>query len=195
MLSLVLGRCGFYVHSGYLEKVERIELLASMDLVGQSISKAVKQSSIKPKTKRIIQTKPIPKMKKSDILRISDFRRGYIPKAVCQLYEKYGSVVETPFKMNGQRVLLLAGLNTNQWVQKKGRFYLRSRDYIKQFEGEFGASRTLSGMDGAEHYRLRESLRNVYSRACLSRKLPELFYHCRKSLGQLTIFSPTNTVR
>lgn len=168
----------------YQEKAERIELLASMDLVGQSISKAVKQSTIKPKTKRIIQTKSIPKMKKSDILRISDFRRGYIPQAVCQIYEKYGPVVEAPFKMNGQRVLLLAGLNTNQWVQKKGRFYLRSRDYIKQFEGEFGASRTLPGMDGAEHYRLRKSLRKAYSRACLSSKLPELFYHCRKSLGQ-----------
>lgn len=168
----------------YEEKIERIEMLASMDLVGQSISKAVRQSTIKPKTKRVIQTKPIPKFKKLDILKISEFRKGFIPRAVCQLYDRYGPVVEAPFKMNKQRVLLLAGLNTNQWVQKKGRFFLRSRDYIKQFEGEFGASRTLPGMDGAEHYRLRKSLRNVYSRACLSGKLPELFYRCRKSVDQ-----------
>ena len=159
-------------------------MLASMDLVGQSISKAVKRSTVKPKTKRIIQTKPIPKLKISDILRISDFRRGYIPKAICQIYNKYGPVVEAPIKMDGQRLLLLIGLNANQWVQKKGRFYLRSKDYIRNFEGEFGAARTLPGMDGAEHYRLRKSLRKVYSRASLSQKLPELIYHCRKSLSQ-----------
>ena len=168
----------------YQEKIERIETLASMDLVGQSISKAVKQSTIKPKTKRVIQTKPIPKMKKSDILRISDFRRGNIPKAVCQIHEKYGPVVEAPFKIGGQRVVMLIGLSTNQWVQKKGRFYLRSKDYIKEFEGEFGASRTLPGMDGAEHYQMRKSLHKAYSRACLSHKLPELVYRCRKSLSQ-----------
>lgn len=168
----------------YQEQIERIDMLASMDLVGQSISKAVKQSTVRPTTKRAIQTKPIPKLKISDILRISDFRRGNIPKAICQIHEKYGPVVEAPFKIGGQRVVMLMGLNTNQWVQKKGRFYLRSKDYIKDFEGEFGASRTLPGMDGAEHYRMRKSLHKAYSRACLARKLPELVHHCRKSLSQ-----------
>ena len=83
----------------YQERIERIKILASMDLVGQSIAKAVKQSTIKPKTKRAIQTKPIPKIKISDILRVSEFRRGNIPKAMCQIHENYGPVVEAPVKM------------------------------------------------------------------------------------------------
>ena len=168
----------------YQEKLERIEMLASMDLVGLSIAKAVKQSVVKPKTRRVIQTKPIPKMSWLDILKVPDFRKGNIPKAMSQIYKKYGSVVEAPFKMNGERVILLMGLEANQWIHKNGRFYLRSKDYIKDFESALGASRTLPGMDGAEHFRLRKSLRKAYSRATLADRLPELIDHCRYSLRQ-----------
>ena len=175
----------------YQEKLERIEMLASMDLVGLSIAKAVKQSVVKPKTRRVIQTKPIPKMGWLDILKVPDFRKGNIPKAMCQIHKKYGSVVEAPFKMNGERVILLIGLEANQWIHKNGRFYLRSKDYIKDFEGALGASRTLPGMDGAEHFRLRKSLRKAYSRATLAGRLPDLFDQCRRSLKQ---WKPGSTV-
>ena len=166
----------------YQEKLERIEMLASMDLVGLSIAKAVKQSVVKPKTRRVIQTRPIPKMSRIDFLTIADFRKGNIPKAMCQVYERYGPVVEAPFKMSGERVVFLIGLKTNQWIHKKGRFYLRSKDYIKDFESVFGASRTLPGMDGAEHFRLRKSLRKAYSHATLANRLPDLLNLCRRSL-------------
>ena len=188
ILICLMHACGGFKlilsEEDYQEKIERIEMLASMDLVGQSISKAVKQSTITPKTKRVIRTKPIPKMGISDILLNPDFRKGFIPKAVCKIHDKYGPVVEAPMKMRGQKLLMVMGLNTNQWIQKNGRFYLRSKDYIRDLESEFGASRTLPGMDGAEHYRLRKSLRYVYSRANLSHKLPELVHLCRKSLSQ-----------
>ena len=166
----------------YQEKLERIETLASMDLVGLSISKAVKQSVVKPKTRRVIQTRPIPKLNFFDILKVSDFRKGNIPKAMHQIYQKYGSVVEAPFRMGRERVVLLIGLEANQWVHKNGRFYLRSKDYIKDLESALGASRTLPGMDGAEHFRLRKSLRKAYSRATLAGRLPELLEICRRSL-------------
>ena len=168
----------------YQENLERIEMLTSMDLVGLSISKAVETSVVKPKTRHVIQTKPIPRMSRFDILKIPDFRKGNIPKAMCQIYEKYGSVVEAPFKMSGEKVVLLIGLEANQWIHKNGRFYLRSKDYIKDFENALGASRTLPGMDGAEHFRLRKSLRQAYSRATLAGRLPELLELCRRSLKQ-----------
>ncbi len=168
----------------YEENLGRIEMLASMDLVGQSISKAVKQSVVKPKTRRIIQTRPIPKINWLDVLKVSDFRKGNIPKAMCRIYKKYGSVVEAPFKINREPVILLIGLAANQWVHKNGRFYLRSKDYIKDLEGALGASRTLPGMDGAEHFRMRKSLRKAYSRAALADRLPELLEQCRRSLRQ-----------
>lgn len=168
----------------YQEKLQRIEDVARMDLVGRSVSSAVKLSTIKPKTQRVLPTKPIPKLRIIDILRQRDFRAGNIPRAMCGIYEKYGSVVKVPFRMGGQPVVALMGPEANHWVNRNGRFYLRSKDYIQDFEREFGASRTMPGMDGAEHYKMRKSLSRAYSRAALAQRLPELISLCRQSIGR-----------
>ncbi len=52
------------------------------------------------------------------------------------------------------------------------------RDSLKLLDG---ASRTLPGMDGAEHYRMRRSLRTGYSRQLLDARLDELYRYCRTS--------------
>ena len=144
----------------YAEKLERIEDVSRMDLVGRTVSNAVKLSTVKPKTRRVLRTKPIPKLRIVDVLRVRDFRKGNISKAMCGVYETYGSVVNVPFRMGGQPVVALMGPEANHWVNRHGRFYLRSKDYIQDFEREFGASRTLPGMDGAEHHNMLPMTRN-----------------------------------
>ena len=168
----------------YQESIERIETLSKLDLVGRTVSEAVKESAYRPQTRRILPTKPIPKLRIIDILRQRDFRTGNIPKAMCGIYEQYGSVVEFPFRMRGQRVVALMGAEANRWVNKHGRFYLRSKDYIENFAGAFGASRTMPGMDGAEHHKMRKSLRGGYSRALLAQRMPELLGLAKASIGQ-----------
>ena len=167
----------------YQEKLERVETVAKLDLVGRSVASAVRESSVRPRTRRAIQTKPIPELRIVDILRQRDFRKGNIAKAMCGIFRTYGPVVRTPFKMDRQSVIALMGPDTNQWVNQHGRFYLRSKEYIEGLERVFGASRTLPGMDGAEHYKMRKSLSRAYSRAALARRLPELISHCRDSIG------------
>ena len=87
----------------YEEKLERIEDVSRMDLVGRSVSSAVKLSSVNPKTRRVLRSKPVPKLRIADVLRQRDFRAGNIPKAMCGIYEKYGSVVKVPFKMRVEK--------------------------------------------------------------------------------------------
>ena len=166
----------------YEEKLERIETLSKLDLVGRSVASAVRDSTLTPKTRRVIQTKPVPKLGFTDILRQRDFLSGNIPKAMHGIFREHGPVVQLPFKVRKSTVFALMGPITNQWVNKYGRFYLRSKDYIQDLESAFGANRTLPGMDGAEHYRMRKSLQGAYSRAALGRRLPELFHQCRHSL-------------
>ena len=180
----------------YQEKLERIETVAGMDLVGRSVATAVKDSTIKPMTRRVLPTKPIPKLPVADILRGHDLLSGNIPKATCSVFEKHGPVVRAPISMDGQPVIALMGPDCNNWVNKEGRFYLRSKDYIQGLEGVFGASRTLPGMDGAEHHKMRKSLRSAYSRASLATRLPELISHCRESIGTWNegdVFGATKT--
>ncbi len=168
----------------YEEKLERIETISKLDLVGRTVASAVKDSTAKPKTRRVLQTKPIPKLRIFDALRQRDFRTGNIPKAMYGIFQKYGPVVELPFKMRKSTLVALMGPDTNQWVNKHGRFYLRSKDYIQDLERVFGASRTLPGLDGADHYKMRKSLQGAYSRAALTRRLPELVHLCRRSLSR-----------
>ena len=180
----------------YEEKLERIETVAGMDLVGRSVARAVKDSTVKPKTRPVLLTKPIPKLPVVDILRQRDLLAGNIPKATCRIFEKHGPVVRVPISMNGQPVVALMGPDCNSWVNKQGRFYLRSKDYIQGLEGVFGASRTLPGMDGAEHHKMRKSLRSAYSRATLAQRLPELISLCKESVGAWNegdVFGATKT--
>ena len=178
------------------EKLERIETIAKLDLIGRSVSSAVNESSIRPKTRRSLLTKPIPQLRIVDILRQRDFFKGNIPKAMHGIFREHGPVVRIPFTMAKAPLVALMGAEANRWVNKYGRFYVRSKDYIQGLERVFGASRSLPGMDGAEHYRMRKSLSAAYSRGALAPRLPELVAHCRNSIGswkQGTVFSVTET--
>ncbi len=200
ILIALMHTCGGFKlllsQEDYDESLERIELIARLDLIGRTVASAVRDSTIKPKIRRVLRTKPIPKLPILDFLRQRDFRKGNIPKAMYNIFRKHGPVVRFPFKMGKASLVAVMGPETNQWVNKHGRFYLRSKDYIKDFEGVFGASRTLPGMDGAEHYKLRKSLQHAYSRSALARRLPELIHHCRRSLSQWSagdVFRATET--
>ena len=180
----------------YEERLDWIETIAKLDLIGRTVATAVRDSTVQPKTRRVLHTKPIPRLRITDFLRQRDFLTCNVPKAMCGLMQKHGSVLQMPFKMDGLPVVALMGVETNQWVNKRGRFYLRSKDYIKGFEGVFGASRTLPGMDGAEHHRMRKTLNSAYSRATIARRLPEVFHLCRQSLGtweEGSVFRGTET--
>ncbi|MXY91442.1 MAG: cytochrome P450 [Gammaproteobacteria bacterium] len=168
----------------YTEKLEHIELVCKLDLVGQAISKAVKQSVIDPKIHVKLKANRIPKLSFMDILRQRDFWTGNISKAICGVYEKHGPVVEVPIKVRKKRLVALMGPKANTWVHKHGRFYMRSKDYIEHFERSMGASKSLPGLDGPEHYKMRKSLSTGYSRATLANRLPELIHRCDTSIGR-----------
>ncbi len=161
ILIALMHTCGGFKlilpEEDYEENLGRIETLSKLDLVGRTVSTAVWESAFKPKTRRILPAKPIPKLKLTDILRQRDFLSGNIPKATCQIFEKYGSVVEFPFRMGGQRVIALIGPEANHWVNRQGRFFLRSKDYIVDLEGAFGAARTLPGMHRSDPQFLPET--------------------------------------
>ena len=168
----------------YDECLHRIETLTQLDLVGRSVYLSVKESAYRPLTRRVVPAKPIPKLRARDLWRQRDFRTGNIPKALHGIYKEFGSVVEVPARRGGKRTVAVLGVEANEWVNRQGRFYLRSKDYIQGLEEIFGASRTMPGSDGPEHHKLRKSLRSAYSRRSLAARLPELISHCKDSIGR-----------
>lgn len=160
---------------------ERIELICRMDLVARAIGAAVRESQGRP-VQRVGPSRPMPVVKLAKLIWNRNLRRGNLSRLLTDLYKEYGSVfrINMPFSKKG--VVVLAGPDTNAWINRNGRLYFRTRDHMSDFEQLYGASRTLPGMDGAEHYRMRKSLRAGYSRASLEERLEELYGHCRTSL-------------
>lgn len=162
---------------------ERIELICKMDLVGQAIGAAVRESRGRPVHETVGPSRPIPVVKLLKLIGNRNLRRGNVSVLLADLYREYGPVfrINRPFSNKG--VVVLAGPETNAWINRNGRLYFRTRDHMSDFEELYGASRTLPGMDGAEHYRMRKSLRPGYARAALEARLEELYRHCRASLS------------
>ena len=202
ILVALMHTCGGFrlllEEEDYEERLDRIELVAKLDLIGRTVAAAVKESSAVPKTRVAVQTKPIPKLGWFDLLRQHDLRAGNLSKGLYEIYRRYGPVARLPLKMRKSRLVALMGADANQWVNRHGRFYLRTKDYISDFEGVFGAKRTMPGMDGAEHYRMRKELGSAYSRATLTKRLPEVVDLCRRSLGRWKegdVFGATDAMR
>lgn len=186
LIALVHSLGGFKLlleEEDYEEVLDRIELVSKLDVVGRKVAAAVDSSTFQPRL-AAIRTKPIPKVRISDILRPRDFLDGHISRGLFRVYDQYGPVAKIPAKMQGLPLYAVMGAEANQWINRNARFYLRSKEYIGDFESAFGSTRTLPGSDGADHYRMRKAVKGNYSRSALTNRLPELYHHSRLSMSK-----------
>ena len=157
-----------------------------MDLIGRSIAAAVSHNLAGPLLRRSGFNKKIPTVPFRQLLLSSHTRSGNIPALSAELAREYGPVFEIrpPF---AERMIFLAGPDTNNWVHRRGRMYLRAKDYFSDFEKVYGASGVLPSLDGADHFRLRKSMSAAYSRGRLAGQLDQLYYHARKYMADWAV--------
>ena len=168
------------------EAEKRIDFICRMDLIGRSIADAVSQNLAGPALQRPALTRKIPTVSLPKLLLNPHVRDGNLNALFGNLAEEYGPVfqVRPPFS---EPMTFLAGLETNRWVHKRGRMYLRAKDYFSDFEKVYGASGVLPALDGADHFRLRKSLSPAYSRGRLGGQLDQLFHKGRSYMASLTV--------
>ena len=168
------------------EAEERIEFICKMDLIGRSIAAAVSHNLAGPLLRRSALTKKIPTVSLRKLLLNPNIRKGNVPAVFADLAREYGPVFEIrpPF---ARSMIFLAGPETNSWVHKRGRMYLRARDYFADFEKVYGASGVLPSLDGADHFRLRKSMSAAYSRGRLMERLDQLYGHAREYMADWTV--------
>ena len=156
------------------EAEKRIELICKMDLIGRAIAASVSQSILAPSLRQPSLTKAIPAVSLRDLVFNRELREGRLPAAFAILAEKYGPVFELriPFRQN---MIVLAGLKTNEWAQRMGRVFLRSKEYFEGVDKAYGVSRSMHSTDGADHFRFRKSLQPAYSRKTLTNRLDEVY--------------------
>ncbi len=168
------------------EAEERIEFICRMDLIGRSLAAAVSQNLAGPALQRPALARKIPTVSLTKLLRNPHVRDGNLNALFGSLAEEYGPVfqIRPPFS---KPMIFLAGLEANRWVHKRGRMYLRARDYFSDFEKVYGASGVLPALDGADHFRLRKSLSPAYSAGRLGGQLDQLYNQGRKYMASLTV--------
>ncbi len=164
------------------EAEERIEFICNMDLIGRSIAAAVSHNLAGPVLRHSRLSKKIPTVSLAKMLLNRHIRTGNLPALFADLAKEYGPVFEIrpPFS---ERMICIAGPETNRWVHRRGRMYLRARDYFSDFEKVYGASGVLPSLDGAEHFRLRKSLSPAYSRGRLAGQLDQLYGYSRRFMA------------
>ena len=145
---------------------ERIQVICRMDLIGRSIAEAVSQNLAGPLLRRSAFTKKIPTVSALKLLLNRHVRKGNVAALFADMAIEYGPVfkLRLPF---AKPLLFLAGPETNRWVHRRGRMYLRAKDYFSDFEKVYGVSGVVPSLDGADHFRLRETMQPAYSRGRL----------------------------
>ena len=168
------------------EAEERIKYICQMDLIGRSIADAVSQNLVGPVRRHSALAKKIPTVPLRKLLANRHIRDGNLNALFGNLAEQYGPVFRIRPPMS-EPMIFLAGLETNQWVHKHGRMYLRTRDYFSDFEGVYGAAGVLPALDGADHFRLRKFLSPAYSRTRLAGQMDQLYDKGRAYMASLAV--------
>ena len=161
----------------YAEARERIELISRLELLSRSVVEGIRNLTLAEAYSRgrRIQEKGggwprasghLPFL--GHVLQFRNTINGYL----TEQYRKLGPVFE--ISLLGKKWLVLAGPEANNFLMREGKDYLHTDHVAWQgFSQQFGGTRALAGMDGAEHLRLRRTMREGYSRDQLLGNLPQ----------------------
>ena len=179
------------------ETEKRIKFIRQTALLGRTIAAAVAENIASPLLRRSALTKKIPRVSLRKLLLNKNLRSGNIPALFADLENEYGPVFEIKPPLV-KPMIFLAGPETNQWVHRRGRMYLRAKDYFADFEKVYGANGVLPSLDGADHFRLRKSLAAAYSRGRLAGQLDQVYDNAREFMSEWKVgevYQATNLCR
>ena len=157
------------------ENIERIRLINRIESINRTISDAVQQTAISPKFKRPARTRPIPKVRLKRLIANRNLRNGNLPALFADLSEEYGPVFQMGLPLQRPRTFL-AGASVNDWVRRNSRKFLTSGHYFRGIENVCGASNVIASVDGADHFRLRKVMGNVYSKKRFHERLDDIYH-------------------
>ncbi len=144
------------------ERESRIDSICKIELINRRISMGVEQTIITPLQRQTPLSRNLPQVYLRDILKNPHTKDGNLPALFAKFSEKFGPV----FELNGpflKPMTFLVGGDINRWVHRNARMYMTSGNYFRQLEVACGAQNLITSVDGADHFRMRKVMKNVYS--------------------------------
>lgn len=156
----------------------RLELVRRMDHIGRAVSTAIWEVEPPPRKPTTRTTRPIPEARGLPVVGNGVAMARDMTGFLLQQYRLLGPVFRV--RAPGRRYIVLAGPSANQFLNRHGKDCLRSAEVWHGFAGALGAGRMMTGMDGAEHFRLRRAHRDGYARDALENRIDDAVLIARR---------------
>ncbi|MXZ08539.1 MAG: cytochrome P450 [Gemmatimonadetes bacterium] len=140
------------------EVQERIELIRKMDLIGQSVTKAIREHE--PPTPVPTPRKEIPQAPGLPLIGNTIGMKRDLGSLLVKQYRNLGPIFR--IKAFNRRFVVLVGPEANTFVKRGGK-YLRTLENWVDYNKAGGVGRSIISMDGPDHIRLRKELADVYT--------------------------------
>ena len=163
---------------------ERVEAVSRLDLIGQSVAEAIRQSEEPAEIVR--PTKAIPKGDRVSFTRVllRDYREFFIDQ-----YRRFGPIFQVRDPIN-RPITIMTGPEALLFYAKNAKTHFRSHEaWIKMNKG-YGALRFLVSMDGEEHFRMRRIQTPGLSRAVAEKRVPLLIDLVRREIASWPMGKP-----
>lgn len=172
---------------------ERIDMVGRLDLIGQAVTRAVRDSGPEAVAPAALPIERAPVVKGLPLLGSALDAAKNIQTFLTEQYLKLGPVFE--LRLMHRRVLVLAGPEANQFVTRRGHLHLTSYQAFRGFADSFRANRLVLSMDGPEHLRMRKALAPGLSRARLQENLAVASDTAHQHVAEWPLDQPINPLR
>ena len=184
-LADVCGLFGRLISADELGQIqERVEAVSRLDLIGQSIAQAIRQSE---EPAEIVQ--PVKAIPKGDRVSLTRFLLRRHKTFLTDQYRKFGPIFQIRDPIN-RPVTFMGGPEALLFYAKNAKTHFRSHEaWIKMNKG-YDALRFLVSMDGEEHFRMRRSQTPGFSRKVAEKRVPLLIDLVRQEIASWPMDKP-----
>ena len=163
------------------EARERIELVRKLDLIGQSVSRAIREleserAPASPHPRKEIPQAPGLPLIGNAIGMVRDLRSFLVEQ-----YRNLGPVFR--IQAFNRRFIVLAGPEANVFA-KRGVVHFRTLEGWVDYNSAVGAGRIVASMDGPEHVRLRKEVSFGYSPNLMEGRVDEAIRVIREEVAE-----------
>lgn len=172
---------GILSKSELAELQERIDLISQLDLIGRSVTKVIQQlATPTPAPTAPRSPQEIPHARGWPLIGNAFDMAGDLRAFLTKQYLDLGPIFR--IRAFNRRFIALVGPEANIFMSRMEKTHLRSFEYLQDFHAAMGTMRTIIGMDGSEHRRLRKVQAAGYSRKIIENRLDEVIDITRREI-------------
>ena len=188
-LAAACGLFKFILSREELSEVQpRIDQIARMDLIAQSVARALQPAISTPPVPSARPPEEIPKVSGLPLFGSAFDMARNLRSFLGKHYRELGPIFE--FRALNQRYVALVGPEANRFVQKRGRHFLRSHETWQDFNAALGAKDALMSLDGPSHVRMRKVHSKPFSPRYITDRIDDVVGITRGMVSEWTIEGP-----